>query len=1730
MAANKIKQTKGLRDVWFNRLRELQEVAEAALNDVTARNLFKIRFLDIDGISTQFQIKHFTLIEYLVTIDGADLAPEEEVRSEFDRIFYLIKEIYNKLFEIDTQPMPELSQKVSNVKLPKIDLPKFDGNLKDWPSFLDLYKSLIHDNKTLSNSEKFQYLLSCLSKNSLAVVKAVPLTDDNYEIAYKTLIDRYQNNRLLASTYWQEIMDAPKLNTDSSLALRNLLECFSENLEALRKFNLPVDSWSFVLFNILIKKLDLETVKRFELHYASTEIPTYESLVKFLLDQCTALESVSLSSPTVNRKNENFNFKKSSNSSNKVFSRSHNNSSCLVNSMNTSTPNCALCNSVHPLYKCSAFQNKDAIDRYNFAKQKRLCINCLQASHRSSTCRSQSSCRLCQARHHTLLHFNRSTSEPTSTSSPSTSAAHVDTSSAIPTSSINLVSSPSNSQPVNSLANLIPSKTTVLLSTAILEVLDIRGNFQKVRVLLDCASQASFMTSSCCNRLGLPRSRLSLSINGLAHMSSQASAGVTCIIRPVGQLSPSLTVETVVIPKICTSMPTTYIPVSSWSHLTNIKLADPEFNIPKDVDMLLGADVFPSVVIGEPIQGNLNEPTAFETIFGWVLMGKINCQSSTSINSFCSVLNSLDFDLKSFWEIEEVPKHCNSTPEELQCEKLFLESHSRDSSGRYTVALPFNNGEPSFLETRSIALRRLFSLERRLTHDSSLYEAYKSFLKEYLEAGHMERVTSPPLIPSKCFYIPHHCVVKPESASTKLRVVFDASCSPPGGQSLNDTLLTGPKLQQDLTSLLLHFRLHRFVFTADIRQMYRQIMVKSTHRDYQRILWRFAPHESVQEFRLNTVTYGVKSAPFLAIRTLLQLSQDEYSDFPRASKILSSDIYVDDLVTGDNSLDAAKTLQEDLIRLLARGGFELRKWTSNHPSLLVSIPKQFQYQQSLSFDNEENSSVKILGMKWLPSTDSFSYNVDTSERRCTKRTILSDIARIYDPLGFLSPVTFFAKYFMQQLWTRGLKWDDELPSDLSARWINFKGELSKLSLINVPRYFGTDQNSSCQLHGFSDSSEKGYSAVVYIRFVKLDGNIKTLFVCAKTKVAPLKKLSLPRLELCAAVLLSDLLHFISNIYANKLNISEIHAWSDSTVALTWIKSPPHRWKTFVGNRVSHIQEIVSPACWHHINTKENPADCASRGIFPSDLLSHSLWWAGPLFLQDSSWSISDVPNEDTSLVILEEKKVVFSTYVSLNTLDSLLERFSSLPKIQRIISYCLRFCHNLSSPERKGGIFTSYDLHRALLVLIKHVQQLSFSDELHNLRNGKSLSKSFRKLSPFLDSDGLLRVGGRLTNSYLSFDQKHPILLPRKHRLTELIIQDVHSQHLHPGLQTLRFLISQNYWILNAKHAIRSVLAKCIKCFRTRPTALTPYMGSLPKLRVSQLKPFSCVGTDFCGPYHVTLGKARGCKSQKAYICLFVCFATKAVHLELVSDLSSEAFLAALRRFIARRGRCSVIHSDCGTNFVGANNYLTQIMQNAAETEKIKWQFNPPSAPHFGGLWEAGVKSVKGHLLRVIGEQILTFEELYTVLVQIEALLNSRPLSELSTDPNDLNALTPGHFLTLEPLTVLPDPDLTHLAMNRLTRWQLLQRLHQDFWKRWHIEYLHTLMQRQKWLNGQSENLTIGKLVLIKDDLSPPLRWCLGRITETHCGADGICRVATVKTANGTFQRPVVKLCPLPSQ
>ncbi|GBM12575.1 hypothetical protein AVEN_78349-1 [Araneus ventricosus] len=1076
--------------------------------------------------------------------------------------------------------------------------------------------------------------------------------------------------------------------------------------------------------------------------------------------------------------------------------------------------------------------------------------------------------------------------------------------------------------------------------------------------------------------------------------------------------------------------------------------------------------------------------------------------------SYSLLLESEDINktMQNFWNIESVGEssHILNSEEEL-CEKHFLENYSRTPEGRYIVKIPLKN-DKQLGESRTSANRRLDALWRRLSKDTKLKTLYCDFIREYKVLGHMTEVKEAHE-PEFSVYLPHHGVYNPLKSSTKLRVVFNGSAPTSNGVSLNQIQLNGGTVQQDLFSIMIRFRKHEFVFTADVRMMYRQILIHPDQRDLQRIVWKEGPDQPTKDYQLNTITYGTTSAPYLATRTLNQLAIDEKDTFPDASIIVQSDCYMDDILTGSNSLENTKELQTQLVQLLGRGGMTLHKWCSNNESLLNSIQNSGDYQ----FNNPaEMKPVKTLGVLWKPNSDCFSFKVTISQQHSyTKRSILSDISRIYDPLGLIGPVVSKAKIFMQRLWLLKVGWDEPLPEDVTRAWIAFVSLLPCIEQLEIPRHFPSD--NTVIIHGFADASTAAYGAAIYVQCPSSESK-STYLLCSKSHVAPIKPVTIPRLELCAALLLSQLTQRV--IKALNLTISAVLLYSDSTIVLAWMKKPPQELKTFVCHRVTAIQELTKDFHWRHVPSEENPADFISRGVTPDSLQLKNLWWNGPSFLRngieikelsesdpitDNDFICELKQSEKCSLLTNSECDSVFSQLISIS---------NNYMKLINILSYVFRFISNCKKGVvPKSGPISSDEYKDAEVCLLRWAQAQDFPSEIQTISKGKQLpgKNCLKSLNPFLDNNNLLRVGGRLINAKVNYDQKHQIILPAKDNLTRLILEHIHKKYLHVGPQTLLYLTRQKFWPINGRNLARKVVHNCVTCVKNKPVIVKQLMGNPPSERVNVSAPFSNTGVDFAGPFLIKYKGQRKGTLHKVYVAIFVCMSTKAVHIEMVTDLTSEAFISTLKRFFARRGKCSTLFSDNATNFVGAQaelkklhnliNYPDDNLSNFLASDAIKWKFIPPVSPNFGGLWEAGVKSFKHHFRRAIGNANLTYEEFNTVIVEIEGILNSRPITEISSDINDLEALTPGHFLIGRPINTVAEPELINVSDNRLSRWQRVEKLTQHIWKRWSSDYLNHFQQRQKW-QFVKNNVKPGMMVILKEDNLPKCKWALGRIID----------------------------------
>ena len=837
-----------------------------------------------------------------------------------------------------------------------------------------------------------------------------------------------------------------------------------------------------------------------------------------------------------------------------------------------------------------------------------------------------------------------------------------------------------------------------------------------------------------------------------------------------------------------------------------------------------------------------------------------------------------------------------------------------------------------------------------------------------------------------------------------------------------------------------------------------------------------------------------------------------------------------------------------------------RKWLSNSPSVLADIPVEDR-KAEVDLDRSQLPCTKTLGVWWLADPDVFTFKETAPDDSMvyTKRNFLKKIATLFDPIGFLAPFTIRAKMLLQDMWTKGLDWDDELTEPLTNSARAWFGELGELKHIRIPRCLWKNGMiaDTMSLHTFVDASESAYGAVVYARCQYEDGSVSTNIVAAKTRVSPNIAASIPRLELMGAVVGVRLTTRIAEVLGIQMTKSTF--WCDSVNVLWWVRGRSRNFKPFVAHRVGEIQTQTDPNQWRYVPTKVNPADMLSRGMPANDLAKCNSWWRGPAFLSQTEdmWPRNKlfeqpVGNNEirrssrvesrTQEPKVGDKTYHVGTFIAVDEgVASLLapHKYSSWLKLKRIQAWINRFVGNC---QRKGTgrisrELTVDELQQAEIQLIKQTQRAEFPEEWKSLAQGRPLPASSKLLGlkPKLDDDGLVRSDGRLKNArFLSYDVRYPVILPRKCWLTKLIIKDAHEKGNHAfGTNQTLATLSARYWIISAREAIREWERECAECRRRKARAAQQIMAPLPLARLqTSLKAFTRTAVDFGGPFITIQG--RGKRREKRYLCLFTCLATRAVHLEIAFGLDTDSFLNAFYRMTSRRGLPEEMFSDNGTNFKGADRELKTLLSELDEpkinvsvaNKGVKWHFNPPLAPHFGGAHESMIKSAKRAINAILGQADITDEELMTAIIGAEGLINSRPLTYQSANHEDDVPLTPNHFLhgqvggQFAPTTV----DETQFSPRK--RWRRIQELVRHFWQRWLREWLPGLSIRRKW-HREQRDVHVGEVVLVISPDTPRGNWPLGRVLEVYPGDDGRVRVVKVQVGEGTLTRPVTKLCPL---
>lgn len=1618
------------------------------------------------------------------------------------------------------------------VKLPKLTIDKYFGDPSKWLSFWNQFQSAIHDNNLLNEIDKFNYLKSLLGGNALNSVSGFSLSKENYLQAISLLKERFGRSDVVINAHMNKLLNIEPVKSSMNIvALRKMYDDIEIQIRNLSSLNVTSGSYGNLLSSVLLKVVPDELALEFTRKQRDKGTFEIDELLLFIRNEVECREAtVSL--------NENANYKNKNVPSNVTYVKKR-------NKYQNSTPTaaafsvplsfkCRFCSSEHKSHEC---ENISVKEKRDILRKEGLCFLCFKSKHHSLFCKSKiRPCNNCNSRltHNKSICYNLAKkSEEPEDSLPIAEAAITNT--------------------MNSFQSDSESKGTIYLQTCSVMI----NNTVISRLLIDNGSHRTFITSNLSKKLKLrPIRKESLLVYTFGQRSPLQKIYDVVRVELCNIKNPKqkIIVDALVTPYISeTNLKSPCGNIRSFMIENNFQMADSHSTSDTKVEILIGCDHI--VNTGKFIKLN-SSLVLNETLFGFTVMGKYGKFSNTcSSNAVVFKLGvhfaneDINNCLKQFWKLESLgitDDNEQMSKKDLELVKGF-EDNLKFIDNRYETGLIWRDNCDLESSNFDIAKRRFFNLSNKLRKNDWLMDNYRSVFSDQLDKNIIEECNDN----TDCgYFMPHSAVIKPSSTSSPVRIVFDCSSSSTNNNSLNDCLLAGPNLNPSVLDIILNFRKHSVVFAGDLEKAFLNIRISESERNYLKFLWykddSNITDQRFKSMRMTSLPFGATCSPFILAATIKFHLRKYEEQYPDTCKMLNNSLYVDDLYYGIDSVEKAFKLSTEAIHIMKEAGMNLRKFQTNSELLNLLWIKNGVVQDI----KPHESPLKVLGIIWDPNEDVFKLEMKSlieglKNPKNTKRFIIQTSAKIFDPVGFISPYVIRIKCLYQSLWQMGLDWDEELPEHLSVKWEQWYSELRHLENLSIPRWYfpgNLNSKSNYQIHIFSDSSVCGFGACAYIRYTNEEGQNNTSFIMSKSRVAPLKTLTLPRLELLGAVIGARLAKYLKGIF--KISEENIFMWTDSIIVLSWIRGNPRDWKPFVSNRVVEIKELTDPQNWRHCKGKENPADLLTRGEKLQSLINNPLWWYGPHWLvkeinfnREISTPISDEIIADEQRMN-PEKSLQFSCVVNSSPTPILeVEKFSSLSKLYRITAWVQRFIQNSKAgAEKETGTLTVHELKKAEVYWVKLTQNTSFEKEIKDLKCGNELDKNSKiyQLNPFLDENGQLRLKGRLQLSNCEIDEKHPIILKSKTKFAELLILNAHEKVFHFGVEATLTELRSRFWILKGRQFIKFVLKKCFICRRYNAQPGYQVTSPLPSFRITESPPFSVTGLDFFGPLFT-----KGSDS-KFYGLIFSCAVTRAIHIEIVPNLTTESFMLGFRRFIARRGWCSIIISDNAKTFKRGDFEFKQMwgvldhpqVKDFYASRAIEWKFNVEKAAWWGGIFERMIKSVKMCLRKAVGKTSLTQEQLETTLIEIEGVINSRPITFVHTHHEEPNPLTPAHFLLGERPSSLPAVRLPQ-QLNRdyiVRRFNYRQKLLNQFWKRWTKEYLLNLRSANCSSSSPGKPLTpfkVDDVVLIGGEPCPRNMWRLGRVQSVFPGRDGKIRSCMVKTMAGTIRRPIQLLYPL---
>ena len=1619
--------------------------------------------------------------------------------------------------------------------------------------------TLCNMGKTPAN--RLALLKKVLEKEALELVGPLPDDDDNYVQALQLLDDIYYDNNDYARTAISELCDQQKF-TYTFDGVKSYFVVLNRTLITLKGLQVSKEARGDLLLTTMCEKHMpaplLKEWSKIKEKKKSTNpgdsIATPEDLSQLLKDCMKQLSSVDSSKQA---KKEDSMAPKDPKDHKKGGGVKH--QSTIPGSFGSkktdNTSKCIFCSGQHKSLSCNKLKELKGQAAKSIVGKSKVCWICFESDHHTTKCgRTKGICSKCpDKKHHFMIHVDamsnkshvtkqeKPTGEDPPTGSPATNSAQV-----------------SSSQ---------TNQTTAILHSLMAWAIGPDGSKKLVRVFLDGGSEINLIKRSVAEVLGLhgPSTKLQLSVAGGNETAWTHETNVCFKLQSIEgtYISPEITATT--IKTVTSDLRAVPIKPQDFKHLKDVAFTEAFPRKQAPVDIMIGEPIYSDFLVGQPIKGEIGEPVAIPSKLGYFLGGGFKdttpeTPGKSHVTWKCAKAAKIsEVDITDFWNLEHLgitPKENSQwTPEEHEAVEKMEKSLKYDPIKREWSTKLLWKDENAFIEdnyNRAVAVMK--KVERsaiRENNQEMINDAYDQFVQQgYAEKVPQEEINSSK---KKIYYLQTHPIIRKDHETTKCRIVMNAGAKDRNGNSLNDLLHQGPCLLKDLLMILLRFRFKKWVLIMDIQKMFLRIKLHDDI-DCLRYVWRNCNTEQrIEILRMLAVTFGVNSSPFQAVYTVLKHSEVFEQDFPDAKTAIHDDMYMDDVGTGTMEKQEAIKLAKELLDLLWLASMIPHKFAANDKDILQHIPAEL---------HAPPGPRKLLGVQWDPEKDNIMFSIfdkiNFASQTETKRSILQQIGTIFDPMGLLTPLTLRAKIIFQQLWLQKINWDQQIPNDLNVQWQQWKNEINPLTNLEKSRCILKDKElKQATVVAFGDASEAAYGSAVYVKSTYIDGTIECNLVMAKSRVAPLemvqettkKLLTIVRLELIAALCTARAAHYV----AEALRIPIEACFTDSLINLGRIKRGGNAYKQWVGNRINEIAALIPAELWHFCPGLQNPADLASRGSNASELTESKLWWHGPDFinLHPGQWpKLEKIPDLESTLEKSElqpSSSKVSATKTDFTLMDTIVDRFENWEKFLRFSAYILRMGH----PEHKqfrNHKLSVPELKQTELFWIQRIQQRAFQEELATMQtqgsNGilplqTSKTSRLKDLNPMFDQKRkIIFSESRLIFSDLPESTKRPIILPKNDKVVKKYVIFMHKINGHAGPELTLSLIRQRYRIIQGRRQVRTIIRGCPKKKCTKPPSLTQIMAPLPKERTTEPTSFKNVSVDLFGPLFVKHSCVHeNCphpKTTKVYGCLYTCFHTRAVHIELLEEASSEDFFLGFRNFISRRGCPSYMFSDNGKNFVHAAKELRMLYRTIAwkkleqdgQAKGIEWVFNVEKAPWANGLAERLVKSTKQPLRIILGQAQLTFRQLQAVIHEVESILNNRPLSQVGDDPDDLIPITPSQLIIGRRMDNLADPNFQQakdVTLDFKTMWRKRQVLLNSFWKRWSTSYLQNLNVRQKWRIPNHTDLQ-NRVVLIRDDNMSRNEWKMGRIVEQIPSKDGMIRAVRLQTSKGFIRRPIQRL------